>query len=481
MTGIDDRLQEAGRDFLAAAWDRLEQERVVPPPAFRPYLNVGHDYFGDSVMHLPEFQKLEAAISAAHPRFAPAVPLHERDFPGGLIFSFLEAFIARLTRTHEDFSVTGPAAAESLQDLLQAVRSESFDVACCRLVSHLTTADSAPVDFTHLRVEPVVAEPARHQAELKRIISEAIPEASSAYKRDWPFGFAPPESVIISRDSGPKPHALGDPLSERIERFLLLVRLLKPGISHSMAEIRGESRLVRDFKPTVVRFRGAGPGLPSARHGSQVITLDRDDAGRVDGLDRLLAAAQRPPKDMAFTSFGMALHKFLLSFHAHDWSEQIVDLATAFEATLSGTAKTDVTLRLKIRASALLSAPDDPAELIFNDVGAIYNLRSYLVHGGALTKKALRKEVRKISTVPDDLLDGEAIARAVKRLRDLVRRSLLARICLAAGADPLWPLATDEGVDTAMVSDESRQAWRERWRDALASIDAGASADRAPV
>ncbi|MFJ9891641.1 hypothetical protein ACIQRW_38150 [Streptomyces sp. NPDC091287] len=97
---------------------------------------------------------------------------------------------------------------------------------------------------------------------------------------------------------------------------------------------------------------------------------------------------------------------------------------------------------------ARLSTPDDPAEQIFNDVGAIYNLRSYLVHGGALTKKALRKEVRKVSTALDD---------------------------------PLWPLATDDRVDAAMVNDHSRRAWRERWRDALASIDASASADRAPV
>ncbi|MFB7344779.1 hypothetical protein ACFCZ6_32525 [Streptomyces hydrogenans] len=479
MTGTDDRLREAARDFLSAAWARLEQERVVPPPAFRPYLEIGHDYFGDSVMPLPAFRTLEAAISAAHPRFSPVEFPDEQDFPGGLIFSFLEAFIARLTLAGEDFSVTGTAAAESLQDLVQVVHSDSFEVACCRLVSHLTTADGAPVDFTHVRVEPIVAEPARHQADLQRIISEAVPGASGVYARDWPYGFAPPESVITARDSGPKPHALGGPLSERIERFLLLVRLLKPGISESMAEIRGESRLVRDFGPTVIRFRGAGPGLSSARRGSQVITLDRDDAGRIDGLDRLLAAAQQPPKEMAFTSFGMALHKFLLSFHAHVWSEQIVDLATAFEATLSGTATADVTLRLKLRASVLLCGPDDPAEQIFNDVGAIYNLRSYLVHGGALSMKALRKELRKVSTVSDGMLDAQAIARTVERLRDLVRRSLLARICLAAGAEPLWPLATDQGVDAAMVSDESRRAWRERWRDTLAGIDAGSSADRA--
>lgn len=137
---------------------------------------------------------------------------------------------------------------------------------------------------------------------------------------------------------------------------MLLARLLQPGTSESMAEVQGETHTVRQFKPTVLRFRGAGPGLgsPTAR-ATRVITLGPDDVVRVDGLGRLLDAAEQPRNGMIFTSFGMALQKFQLSFHAYGWSEQIVDLATAFEAALSGKEKDDVTLRLKTRASTLLS------------------------------------------------------------------------------------------------------------------------------
>ncbi|MGJ5799838.1 HEPN domain-containing protein [Streptomyces europaeiscabiei] len=271
---------------------------------------------------------------------------------------------------------------------------------------------------------------------------------------------------------------LAKPLSQRIERFMLLVRLLKPSTSESMAEVQGATHTVREFKPTLLRFRGAGPGFGSPTQlAARVITLGSDDVSRVDGLGRLLAAAEQPRTDMAFTSFGMALQKFLLSFHAYDWSEQIVNLATAFEAALSGKEKDDVTLRLKIRASTLLSTSVDTTEQIFKDVGVIYGLRSALVHGGAMAEKNLLKEVRKISTVPDRLPDGTAIAHAVERLRDLVRRSLLARICLAADDAPLWPLDADTGVDAAMVDDLRRKTWREAWRDALTSIDAIASAD----
>lgn len=474
------RLREAGRAFLAAAWPRLQEERVVPPPKFHPYIEVGRD-FGHSVMTLAEYQVLEDAISASHPRFDGAAPLGQRVFPGGLIFSFLETFVAQLTRAGEEFAADGPFAERSLRDLVQAVQTDTFEVACCRVVSHMTTADGQPVVFTDVRLEPVVSEAAGHSGELHRIISSVIPGAASAYGRVRPDGFAPPESVIIARDSGPRPFDLREPLSQRIARFLLLVRLLKPGTSESMVEVQGETHAVREFKPIVVHFRGAGPGFASPTQlAARVITLCQDDVGRVDGLGRLLDEAQQDNPETAFTSFGMALQKFLVSFHAYVWYEQIVDLATAFEAVLSGKEKDDVTLRLKTRAASLLCTDLDPAVNIFKDIGVIYGLRSMLVHGGAMKRIKLLAEVRKLSTVPGDVRDGEAVAHAVERLRDLVRRSLLARICLATGNTPLWPLDTDQGVDMAMVDDLHRQTWREAWRETLIGIDAIAAADRPP-
>ncbi|MFF0408766.1 HEPN domain-containing protein [[Kitasatospora] papulosa] len=478
MDNIDSRLEDTGRAFLGAAWDRLLKERVVPPPDFHPYPQVGLDYFGGSVSSLAEYRALEEAIIASHPRFDTGRPLVEREFPAGLIFSFLETFIARLARERVEFSLGGPAAEQSLRDLVQAVHADECEVACCRIVSHMTTTDSQPVEFAGVRVEPVISEAADHDRLLLRIISAVIAGASSAYGRDRPYDFAPPESVVIARASGSKPFDLAKPLSQRIERFMLLVQLLQPGTSESMAEVQGETHTVRQFKPTVLRFRGAGPGLgsPTAR-ATRVITLGPDDVVRVDGLGRLLDAAEQPRNGMIFTSFGMALQKFQLSFHAYGWSEQVVDLATAFEAALSGKEKDDVTLRLKTRASTLLSTDLDPAEHIFKDVGVIYGLRSTLVHGGAMSEKSLLKEVRKISTVPAGLPDRKAVAHVVERLRDLVRRSLLARICLATGDTPLWPLGADTGVDAAMVDDFRRKSLREAWRGTLSGIDAVASAN----
>jgi hypothetical protein len=191
VNDVDRRLREAGRAFLAAAWPRLRDERVVPPPPFHPHIQVGRDYFGDSVMSLAEYRALEKMIESAHPQFAADVPLGEREFPSAYMFSFLETFVARLTGAREEFSPDGPAAEQALHDLIQAVHADTFEVACCRVVSHMTTVDGQPVEFTGVRVEPVVADAAGHRSDVHSIIDAVIPGAATAFGRDWPGSFAP--------------------------------------------------------------------------------------------------------------------------------------------------------------------------------------------------------------------------------------------------------------------------------------------------
>jgi hypothetical protein len=140
----------------------------------------------------------------------------------------------------------------------------------------------------------------------------------------------------------------------------MAVRLLKLGTSESMFEVRGETNSVHQFPPEVVRFRGVGPGFASPTQiVERVITLDPDDVGRVAGLERLLSAARGTGDDSGITSLEVALGKFQASYHAYGWHEQIVDLSTALEATLSGQAKEDVTLRLRMRAATLLYTESD--------------------------------------------------------------------------------------------------------------------------
>src|SRR5262249_39061267 len=157
---------------------------------------------------------------------------------------------------------------------------------------------------------------------------------------------------------------------------------------------------------------------------------------RIEGLDALLRSVEGNPSEMVFTSLTTAIGRFQLSYHAHTWWEQILDLMTAMEAILSGRSTSDVTLRLKTRAAALLATSRDPAQAIFNDVDQLYQLRSKLVHGGEFKLRELERNMQRISTVPDGAGTPVALNFAVDRLRDIVRRALLARMALASPPEP---------------------------------------------
>jgi hypothetical protein len=68
---------------------------------------------------------------------------------------------------------------------------------------------------------------------------------------------------------------------------------------------------------------------------------------------------------------------------------------------------------------------------------------------------------------------------AVDRLRDLVRRAFLARLCLSRLPDPLWPLEGGVDVDRELANLETAREWRERWQQLLADLGVGEAAQRA--
>jgi hypothetical protein len=73
---------------------------------------------------------------------------------------------------------------------------------------------------------------------------------------------------------------------------------------------------------------------------------------------------------------------------------------------------------------------------------------------------------------------GSALAYAIDRMRDLVRRAILARLCLAEGAEPPWPFDGDTAVDAILADDAHRAAWRTYWHERLVALGAGDAAAR---
>jgi len=166
-------------------------------------------------------------------------------------------------------------------------------------------------------------------------------------------------------------------------------------------------------------------------------------------------------------------------------------LATALEAILAGGEKENegLTLRLRNRAAALLAADDDSAKAVFEDVGLLYGLRSKLVHGGQIKQNDLKRDLRKLSTMPADAVDqrfGIALGYAGDWMRDLVRRAILARLCLAArphaepdaGEEPeaLWPFSGTTSGDAVLSDDATRARWRSNWHEKLTVLGVGEAA-----
>ena len=475
MTSLDD----AAREFLAAALAVLRGEHVVPTPVFNPFLRVGRDYIGDSVTGLREFAAFEGAIADRHPRFKDDASHQDRDFADGYVFSFLEAVIAETALNREACSADAPSVDACLSSLTSEIEADSWEVACCREVSNLTTASGESLELSAVTVIPVNAPRGGHDRETAGIIAQVIPHSQSCYERTSLGEWDHPHSIVVAHDDCPQHFDLAPVLSGRIDEFMLAARLLHAGSCESLSEVQGETSLVRRSAPRLVRFRGAPSPFSLTSVLRRTTCLEPQDTSRFAGLAEAVTAAQGDPEGMYVTSIGMAKHKFAMSYHAHSWDEQLVDLATALEAALSGTATTDVVLRLKTRASALLATENDPAGAIFKDIGTLYDLRSRLIHGSALPIRRLVKSVKSITTVPESL-PNIAVAHAVDRFRDLVRRALLARICLAACEPPLWALGNDENVDVHLADASTRSKWCSTWRDVLRSFGAYESVDRPP-
>jgi hypothetical protein len=479
MMGVSEHrdLRMASRAFIAEAFDALIEEHVIPTPAFHPYVAVGRDYFGDSVRALSAYRTLEAQLDEAYPeRFAEPLKRHHSEFASTYMFSFLEACVARCAQAG-GFDSESTAVDESIDEMLRVLGEATYEMVCARHVSHLTTTSGDELQIGDITVVP---EPEEWGGLVDRIQHE-IRGAAQAWNREDPRPYDPPHSLLIIREvtDDSDPYEVVNRLSGRLGRFLLLARLLTAGTVQTTYEVSGMTTMVARMRPQMSSSRKGLLDTPVRR----TVRLTGDEATAFDTFGDVIDAADIKREGMVATSFDVALSKFNRSHSSGSPYEHLVDLATGLEAALIGADKETegLTLRLRSRAAALLATENDPATALFNDVGRLYGLRSKLVHGGQIKEKELRKIMAQISTLSSDVAEyafGVALGHAVDRMRDLLRRAILARLCLAAEPDPLWPFDRDVSVDAALADDGQRLAWRERWHERLAALGIEPAADR---
>ncbi|MGW5216396.1 hypothetical protein ACWEQA_00870 [Nocardia sp. NPDC004085] len=476
---VHDKMQStisaAARSFIVEAFEVLTRRHVIPRPSYNPYASVGYNYFGDDIRPLGGYARLEAELNRTYSeRFAET--LRDQEFASSYIFEFLDACIARCAHD-EDFSPNSRAVDATIEELFSVLNEPDYDVVVVRHVSHLTTTTGSPITIGDTKIVP---QPENSYG-LQRQIGQEIVGVGRAWRDgNDPRPFDPPHSILVVRErtSDADPWIAASRLSGKLEKFLLIARLLTAGTVRSNYEVSGPTTLVSRMDPTLEMASNIRGFRILVR---RTVRLSGEEAPAFTALGNLIDSAEVKRDGMVATSFDVALSKFNGSHHRGPF-EHIVDLATALEAALLGGEKETegLSLRLRTRVAALLATDDDSGEALFRDVAKLYDIRSKLVHGGQIPERDLRKLIAGLSTVPPSAQErfGVAMDYAVDRMRDVVRRAILARLCLAAKPDAPWPFVGSTAVDASLADDNSRAIWRQRWRSYLDQLGVGYAADQ---
>jgi hypothetical protein len=454
--------------MVESAFARLTELHVIPCPRFHPYLRVGRDYYGMDIMTLSAFREFEETLTEFFPtRFVPTTTGgFPPEYPNRYGFDLLEASVAALTQFDEEYVATSATVEQKIVDLAEMLQQDNRSVICARAVTHMTT-NAGEV----LQLGDIIVHPSKHLA-MDEIFLNLIPGATSAYNRQRPHVFARPESVVATTVTGVSDvFALQQQAHVRLNRFILATRLLTGCTSQNAFQIYGQVASVPTLGPDLNLFEHSDIQL-----GVRPAVLSQPDALAIQHILDLLDSVKYIDDKNVVSSLQMAIEKFTQAFGSNGWSEDILDLATALEAAISGSESTDIVLRLSMRASLLLATDTDPQDDLFLDVKLLYDLRSRLVHGTSLAIKELTRLLGRLSVSRPGAPPGMQIALAVDRLRDIVRRAILARVVFAA--EDLWPLhrTPQVSIDWCLADPARAKCWRVFWQTKLGSAGAEVAA-----
>lgn len=474
MSELDSR----ARAFIAAAFKVLRAENAIPTSASHRHLQRGLDFNGLAVEQLVEYSHLADELL----NVAPAGLPDDKDLVGPahtvslLLFSLLELCVESCSLA-DNYDPDSDEVGAAIAQFAAIVSGHPYDIVLARYVSHLVPATGVQIDIGGVTIVPET------RRELSQRITQEIPDAPQAWKRRAPRPDRPPHALLLVRRpvSGVGYHGHGT-LEDILDRFQLSVCLLTGANVQGMYQVSGASSRI-SCRPALFEPLIRDTDVPLVRRTARLSAAEAPALARVA---EMISAVEENMggEGIWLSSFGEALKKFTHFDDTTSHFEQVLELSTALEGVILGANEGEgLTLRLCTRVAALLADEHDPAPTLFEDLKLLYGFRSTIVHGGELTVKKLRRDLKAMECVPDEQSVPNDLVRvgyAVDRLRDIVRRVILARLCLASGEKPLWPFK-DGGtvkVDAILSDDASRAAWRAHWRSMLDSIGASDAAHR---
>jgi Apea-like HEPN len=448
-------LEPLARAFLDAAMARLAEERVLPASAYRPWIRAGVDYPGPVVLELPEARVLEEAIEVAMPerfkRLGPRVDTHS---PHQYLFGLLESTVAELTIADEPYAAASSAAKRQVREFEALMTAEECAGSVVVFVSGIRlTAPSLPIGRLEARrVDTLLDEVLREIPEVADDLDELLWSSHGlpweagrlVFRGDWDptVGHTPFETVSVTSE---------------IDALIAATRLLTNATVVKNGTVIGQSQ------PLPVH-RGAREIEANHDHliAWRPFQLSAETLGPLLAMKRWLSTTLGRDKPRAHV-MSVAAGRFHAALDRQFWDEQLLELAIGLEAALLGGDKDgEITYRLRTRAAALLTTDAESPERVFDEIGALYEMRSSLVHGAPIGDRDRRHLLTAMQSSRASELMGERFAVIVDRARDLLRRAIIARLCLSEGERPLWPWSAPPrfSVDRALLNPSTAQEWR---------------------
>lgn len=457
-------LRTLAADALERSFTILMRERVIPRSRYRPWIAAGRDYEGYAAESEGPLSK---ALEAALPDRFRRIPLDvTMDYPWGYGHALLQAAVAAATQADEPYEVSSPSVQAVIDEFINKVQSTPATTAL-QVVTDVDVAgsradpeDPAPVGQT-LRIAGVdiVRVDANAEPYIERELRSAGYDVDREYVVSWPG----PASLLVARVA--EPTSLDVRFREaqrRLRNVVTAVRLSTGASASPLVTIEGEPGNVRSMHPLIRPHR---MGSMSMRLAHRPVSLTAD---HVVGLEALATRIDEwlGQDELATSPLLLAVGRLNRSFDrsSSTAADIVIDVSTGLEAALSGTDAADVGLRLRVRAADLLATDDDPGEVIYEDVKALYEIRSAVIHGSIRTAHTFSRAIGRVSSTKRGTYPNEQLELALDRWRDLLRRAILARAALSADPAP-WPLSASIDVDRPLRSEAERSRWRRHIHD----------------
>ncbi len=396
------------------------------------------------------------------------------DYPWGYGHALVEAAVASATIADEPYDVSSPSVRRVVDEFIEKIQAAPA-------TTHLQVVTDVDVVGDQdgqnepsslggtLRVADV--DIIRVGANPETYIEKELRSAGYEVQRGDVVSWPGPTSLLVARVSEAVSFDARSQKAHRRLRNVMTALRLSTGVSvYPLVTIEGEPGNVRSshahIQPHVPRWM---------RRAHRPVALGEGD---VIGLEVLCRRVDEwlGGDDLKTNPLLLAIGRLNRSMDGPSTTaaDIVIDLSIGLEATLSGTDTSDVSLRLRVRAADMLATADDPGNIIYDDVKALYGLRSGIIHGSVLKPRALTRAIGRVSSAARAPNPGEQVELALDRWRDLLRRAILARAALAAESSP-WPLKDSVDVDRVLRTETERAAWLDHihsyWADAgLASV-----------